>query len=401
MDSHAQQQRIRDIHDTILENEQDKGGIEVNWKNGIDFSVVEPDTILEVEVQVANTTTSAIALLTCRIGSKDVKEQDKLASPSSSIPTHPERLGFVSLRLRWGGTRTLALIFTELQQQRNTFIITRKVFATIGDPELHDRLKPEAPYTRHRGPKMNTSGRILPSTRPPEWSKSHWVERLPKYDVPAYVIEAAFGKQSRNAVGNIKRLMPAVFNTQSYGKWFQYLLYVEEEQMRQDLLAYAMTKVEVQSDYPRYNLNVQGLAEGRPSVLVGDYILVSRTEEADDGKERTWYEGRVHRVLLDRVSLRFRDDFTAPRGMKFDVQFLFNRISYRRMYHILQNSFDPKRLLFPGPEHIRDGRAPTAAQKENLVLFNRKLEEDDEQLGAIAAILNMVPGSVPFVVFGP
>ncbi|KAF9443544.1 RNA helicase [Macrolepiota fuliginosa MF-IS2] len=407
MDSHMQQQRMRDIHDTILENEQDKGGIEVNWKNGVDFSVVQPDTILEVEVQVANTTTSAIALLTCRIGTKDVKEQDKFFTArlkGKSKLVHPNtprtvRIRFVASEVgRYEDT--LALIFTELQQ-RNTFIITRKVFATIGDPELHDRLKPETPYTRHKGPRMNITGRILPSTRPPEWSKPHWVERLPKYDVPAYVIEAAFGKQYRNAVQNIRRLMPTVFNTPSYGKWFQYLLYVEEEQMRQDLLAYAMTDVEIQADYPRYNLKVEGLAEGRPSVLVGDYILVSRTEEADDGKERTWYEGRVHRVLLDRVSLRFRDDFSAPRGMKFDVQFVFNRISYRRMYHILLNSFDPKRLLFPGPEHIQHSQRPTAAQKADLVLFNRKLEGDDEQLGAIAAILNMAPGSVPFIVFGP
>lgn len=150
-----------------------------------------------------------------------------------------------------------------------------------------------------------------------------------------------------------------------------------------------------------FSLEVKGLAEGRPSVLVGDYILISRSGEGDDGQERTWYEGRVHRVFLDRVSLRFRDDFNTYRGTKFDVQFVFNRISYRRMYHILKNSFDPKRLLFPGPEHIRNAQRPTAAQRQNLVLFNRLLADDDEQLGAVAAILNMTPGSVPFIVFGP
>ena len=149
------------------------------------------------------------------------------------------------------------------------------------------------------------------------------------------------------------------------------------------------------------SLEIKGLEEGRPSVLVGDYICVSRTGEGDDGKERTWYEGRVHRVLLNRVSLRFHDDFSVLRGTKFDVQFVFNRISYRRMYHILKNSFNPKRLLFPGPEHLNGVRAPTAAQRENLVLCNRQLEGDDEQLGAITAIRHMPPGSAPFIVFGP
>lgn len=126
---------------------------------------------------------------------------------------------------------TLELVFVQLYP-RATFLITRKLVAAIGDPELHDRLRPEAPYTRNRGPTMNLTGKIVPSTRPPEWTKTNWSERLPKYEVPTYVIEAAFGKQAGNAVQNVRRLMPQVFNTQSYGTWFQYLLYVEEEQMR-------------------------------------------------------------------------------------------------------------------------------------------------------------------------
>lgn len=78
MDNHAQQQRMREIQETIRGNEQDKGGIEVNWKNGVDFLVVTPDTIVEVEVRVVNTTAEAILLQTCRIGKPDVREQDKL-----------------------------------------------------------------------------------------------------------------------------------------------------------------------------------------------------------------------------------------------------------------------------------------------------------------------------------
>lgn len=126
---------------------------------------------------------------------------------------------------------TLELLFSD-PHTRGVFLITRKLFATVGDPELHDRLGPEAPYTRNTGPTMNLTGKIMPSTRPPEWTKTKWTEKLPKYEVPAYVIEAAFGKGAGNPVQNVRRLMPQTLNLQSYGDWFQYLLYVEEEQMR-------------------------------------------------------------------------------------------------------------------------------------------------------------------------
>ncbi|KAJ3573071.1 hypothetical protein NP233_g2668 [Leucocoprinus birnbaumii] len=408
MSHHAQQQRMREIQETLHENEQDKRGIEVNWKEGIDFAIVQPDTIVEVEVEVANRTTDIVVLQSCRIGGRGQSEPDKFFTARLKgrsklmFPNSKPR----TVRIRFAASdvgryeNTLELVFVELTP-RNVFLITRKVFATVGDPELHDHIRPDEPYTRDRGPAINLTGRILPGSRPPQWTKTHWAEKLPKYDVPPYVIEAAFGKNAGNAVQNVRRLMPQTLNIQTYGEWFQYLLYVEEEQMRQDLQAYAMTDVEIHADYPRYTLEVKGLAEGRPSVLVGDFILVSRTGEGEDGTERNWYEGRVHKVFLDRVSLRFGDKFNVYRGTRFDVQFVFNRISYRRMYHILKNSFDPKRLLFPGPEHLNGMSLPTVSQREKLVICNRQLEGDDEQLGAIAAILHMPPGSVPFIVFGP
>ncbi len=77
VDNHAQQQRLREVEETVLENEQDKGGITLTWPNGVDFAVVEPNVIVEVEVQITNTTTQPIALQTCRIGPPDAREQDK------------------------------------------------------------------------------------------------------------------------------------------------------------------------------------------------------------------------------------------------------------------------------------------------------------------------------------
>jgi len=77
MDRHIQQQHLRETQERIHANEQDKCGIEVGWKDGIDFSVVQPDTIVEIEVRVTNKATTKVIFQSCRIGGRDLSEHDK------------------------------------------------------------------------------------------------------------------------------------------------------------------------------------------------------------------------------------------------------------------------------------------------------------------------------------
>jgi len=131
---------------------------------------------------------------------------------------------------------TLELVFWHVTL-RHTFVIARKVTATVGDRDDYEQLQPSAPYT---GPKevehfRPDGSRIVPSLRPPTWTKTSWLEKLPEYKIPANVIEAAFNPQvkSGNAVRNkVKELMPAALNLTTYATWWQVLLYLEEEQMR-------------------------------------------------------------------------------------------------------------------------------------------------------------------------
>lgn len=149
------------------------------------------------------------------------------------------------------------------------------------------------------------------------------------------------------------------------------------------------------------SLLVEGLAENRPSVLVGDFILVSRSEDAGTLNTRTWYEGRVHQVHQNHVSLHFSNDFNTYKGTKFDVRFVLNRLPYRRMHQALTNKFAPSRLLFPGPSHIQGLTRVGRRKVDEINPIYRPLGEDEEQKETVAAILNMKPGNVPFVVFGP
>lgn len=129
---------------------------------------------------------------------------------------------------------TLALVFFDLEK-RSTFVITRSVEATVGDAEDHEQLKAKAPYKRRRIFRINPIGTIIPSMRPPTWSKTPWVDRLLPFYPPERLVKMAFGPPPvvKQALSNVKKYyMPAVFNENTYAWFFQTLLYLEEHQVK-------------------------------------------------------------------------------------------------------------------------------------------------------------------------
>ena len=148
---------------------------------------------------------------------------------------------------------------------------------------------------------------------------------------------------------------------------------------------------------PSIRIEVPGLGEGRPSVIVGDIIHVHHTGDATG----TWYEGCVHQITGRTARLRFNEKFTAYRGAKVDVKFTLNRLPDRRMHQAVTSDFDIRRLLFPTEAECLSLRVPTTTQMRDVGLVDRTLLGNPEQLQAIIAIAFRPPGSVPFVMFGP
>ena len=69
-------------------------------------------------------------------------------------------------------------------------------------------------------------------------------------------------------------------------------------------------------------LEVPGLSENRPSVLIGDSILVTAT-----GIGKIIYRGYIHAIEKERILLKFSKNFHfmfSP-DSKWDVEFEFNR----------------------------------------------------------------------------
>jgi len=166
---------------------------------------------------------------------------------------------------------------------------------------------------------------------------------------------------------------------------------------------------------PLLSLPVPGLAEKRPSVLVGetnmDVVLLffswpdippgdrifAQERGARDGR---WFEGHVHFVRKAEVGLRFHGSFGRySESTTFHIRFRLNRIPLRREHQALECSFNEERVLFPTKEHLSLVTRP--AKDTSIKLYNSLLSDNPPQLQAVTSILSQRPGSPTFVVFGP
>ena len=160
------------------------------------------------------------------------------------------------------------------------------------------------------------------------------------------------------------------------------------------------------------SLDVPGLAEKRPSVLVGmrldfPHQIVSLTYSAVGdivhvhlhGSPRgLFFEGWVHTVHQSEIGLKFNEKFAPKPTDCFYVEFILNRSSLRRQHQALDSKFARERVLFPGPEHLGSDSIP---QGISCRTFNPAIATNPRQLQAVCSIVCAPAGSVPFVLFGP
>ncbi|EIW74341.1 P-loop containing nucleoside triphosphate hydrolase protein [Coniophora puteana RWD-64-598 SS2] len=182
----------------------------------------------------------------------------------------------------------------------------------------------------------------------------------------------------------------------TYDSHFRALSFVAELDERRELMRRGAGSLKIESQYPYYAIRMQGIAERLPNLHVGDFIKVKRIQAAAGDQN---FEGRVQRIDLNKVVIHFSDKFRASRhnNDKFDVQFSFNSMPYRRQHRALEFVAESVRLLFPqpGPE-ARAWRSPV-----NLLPISPNILDNVEQMQAVKAIVQAPPGSAPFIIFGP
>ncbi|KAG9103867.1 hypothetical protein FRC06_007396 [Ceratobasidium sp. 370] len=420
-ETHARRTKVAGFQSVLRETEKDRHGVEVSHgvgtgsdsdvAVGVDFGVIDPSSSQEIKklITLRLNTPATIVLASVRLASE--AGQFSRAPPQFYIPDTPrtilppKRIMSLTIYFRPLGHRghfsdrlELNLHDTSLNK---SFTITRPLRATVGNAADLELLRPTAPYVRPtRRPRRDREEHLVEGIKPPG-QQIEWVVSLPRANIPGPLRGILESRSTVSEKAERVRQLPGMqggltgAGGSGYGRFWETILHVEENQAQVDLERYDEENVELERFNSYFYLNVPGLAEKRPSVLVGDSIKV-RPHNPSSTTNTTWYLGYVHVVRQEQVGLRFAHRFLPPRNTRFDVRFCLNRIPLLRMHQALATAFVEPRVLFPIPAHERQRGAIG-----HVTTINPLVQGNLPQLTAVKSIISLPSGSPPFVIFGP
>ncbi|KAM4047751.1 helicase MOV-10 isoform 2-T2 [Anomaloglossus baeobatrachus] len=300
---------------------------------------------------------------------------------------------------------TIVFEFTKGNTE-SKFLIGRFVSA-IASSKLAEDLAPTSRYIPYQRNLLKTSIINEEDGVSPERFTTYSLELeipLGNFPPPPYLRDGIRnGLFSRNLIASKERsLLESSLKFDNYPEKFHLLLHLEEIQMEIDIRKYDQEDQTMEKD-PRDRrlliLHVPGVAENRPSVLKGDHLFVTKSDEREFSRKIS-YKGYVHGVELEKVKLGFSDKLVQNffPGMKFDVTFTFNRMPLKVQHRAvdLAKKKNLNECLFP-----TGSRQQSIINTEGLRLFDRKLEDNKEQYMAVKSIVSGLSRPAPYLIFGP
>lgn len=273
------------------------------------------------------------------------------------------------------------------------FVIVHPVQAIVGELQDHVTLAPTAPYTPRSRRSRQLETRVTAGAESPVTSVIKYKRPFPPSLIPEGLKSALTQGAIAQVLANVReKYLPRTFGIRSHGPYFKTLLWIEEAKAEEDMMMYDMENVRLDPHKSHHWLEVPGLAEKRPSVMLGDRILVRKRA----GEAGHWYEGRVYDIQQIRIDIRLPKKAKITAADPCDVRFKLNRVPLQRQHQALLMT-PPSRILFPKPSDILTPAVPTTLR----TFFNPLVAANPRQKLAVESILSRPPGSPPFIVFGP
>ncbi|OBZ77615.1 putative helicase mov-10-B.1 [Grifola frondosa] len=299
---HRKREQYAAYQATYEQAERDKQGVTMSHVDeGVNFGVVDlNDSRRGVSTNL--TISSTVRASRISILRVDTSSTSSAATPFSVAvqgPTNKLEYGkninllvtFRSVRCgRFEGR--VEVVFEDVSKRR--FVIVRQTRATVGNSADHQLLQAE--HTLHTKETCTVEC----------WPK------LPKVPIPEYLSTVLGNGTPEQILQSVKeKVMP------------------KEHRMVADLRMFDMIDVQFTKEGRFYTLPVPGLAEKRPSVIVGDVI---EAQIAGGTSTRT-FEGYVHIVRLSDICIGFSSSF-KPGAQQFNVQAVQSVLAGVRLFII-------------------------------------------------------------------
>ncbi|XP_075709974.1 helicase MOV-10 [Rhinoderma darwinii] len=297
-------------------------------------------------------------------------------------------------------------------EPRRKFLIGRFISA-VTNSKLAEDLAPTSKYIPYQKNLTKTFIRTEEDGTPPDRSVTYSLEQeipLGNFPPPSYLKDAIKNglftskepTRSLSFASKERNLLTSPLGFDNYCEKFKLLLHLEEIQMEIDIRKYDRTHQTMEKDSRDKRLlilDVPGVAENRPSVLKGDHLFVTMTDDAESPRKIS-YKGYVHNVELERVKLGFSQNLVHKfiPGMRFDVTFTFNRMPLKIQHRAvdLAEKTSLQECLFPTGSHEK-----CIVDTDSLRLYDQKLEHNEEQYMAVKKIVSGLSRPAPYLIFGP
>ncbi|KAF6020898.1 MOV10L1 [Bugula neritina] len=220
---------------------------------------------------------------------------------------------------------------------------------------------------------------------------------LPYFDVPSQLRNCIL--TDTKALSRNYPLLEQPLSQQNYTSKFSLLLHIEEVSAEIEIRKFDISAAVFGRSKGYLTLEVLGLPDGQPNLMVGDKLSVSINSHMQPIK----YEGYIYEIICDTVYAKFHSSFHDSYGEEeCYVIFYISRVPFRRM-HMAAKMITQMEWpgIFPHIVSIRssllssdEGRRPPESW-----LFNRYL--NSEQSLSVRRVLEAKCRPFPYVIFGP
>ncbi|KAL0625572.1 RNA helicase Mov10l1 [Plecturocebus cupreus] len=172
---------------------------------------------------------------------------------------------------------------------------------------------------------------------------------LPQYPIPDRLRKCV---EQKIDILTFQPLLAELLNMSNYKKKFSTLLWLEEIHAEMELKEYNMSGVILKRNGDLMVMEVPGLAEGRPSLYVGDKLILKTQEYNGHVIEYISYVTEIHE---EDVTLRINPEFEQAYNFEpMDVEFTYNRTTSRRCHFALEQVIHlvlfPEEIILQSPQ---------------------------------------------------